>query len=98
LTNTYTQTINLNRSSQLSSQTDQVAKALPLIWASKLSARVHDYYNDRLVDDATKPKTLTKGSHYDKQTNRLNFVKETVLGKGGANPWNKGLDDKMFYL
>jgi hypothetical protein len=93
-----TQTININCSSQLSSQTDQVNKALPLVWAAKLAARVNDYFQDKFAEDAKKHKPATKGTHYDRQENRVNFVKETLLGSGGANPWNDGLNDKMFYL
>ncbi|KAH6407659.1 hypothetical protein HBI14_163420 [Parastagonospora nodorum] len=46
-------TINLNESSQLSSQQDRTAKALPLVWASKLAARVHDYYYDTFKLEAS---------------------------------------------
>jgi hypothetical protein len=56
--------MNLNDSNQLHPQLDQVAKVLPLTWASKLCARVYEYIRYEDIDGlkeiarAKKPVTM----------------------------------------
>jgi hypothetical protein len=70
------QTTNLNKSSQLSPQNDQTARALPLIWARKLASRAHDTFYHEIIE--AKPPYSYKDSRKDKQQKTLEAVRERV--------------------
>lgn len=97
------QTINLNESSQLFSQQDRTAKALPLVWASKLAARVHDYYYDTFKLEAG---DLSRNFKVEDDHNvvaagaKMSVLKTLGLNDGPSvgNPWHQDLNNKMFYL
>jgi hypothetical protein len=93
-------TRNINTSSQLSPQNDQTTKPLPLIWATKLSARVHEYYHDEFLEQANARVFSVDDMHHDDQTEIVKRV-EKILGlKSGREGelWNEGLEGRMFWL
>jgi hypothetical protein len=86
----------LNKSSQLSSSTDRVAKALPLVFA-KMSTRIYDYARPCLEPEA-RP-TLTTTDHTERQA----IMERHVLNYLSTDTtqqifWASGLDNKTFYL
>tara|TARA_R110002003_G_scaffold132_6_gene12409 strand:- start:10324 stop:10578 length:255 start_codon:yes stop_codon:yes gene_type:complete len=84
----------------MSSQTDQVAKALPLLWAKKLSSRVYERFADSFKDKQDEP---FEGSEtHDMRQMKIvaevwkRFGLDVNSGAGDLIP--KDFQNKMFYL
>jgi hypothetical protein len=97
----------LNESSQLTSQYEQTAKALPLLYASKLSERVHSYfrYDPKAVTEIEPVKRksgeITRRTEAeDAAVAKVNtlLTSNAERGLSAMGPWKASLDGTMFYL
>ncbi|KAF9694065.1 hypothetical protein EKO04_007911 [Ascochyta lentis] len=98
----------LNESSQLTAQYEQTAKALPLLWASKLADRMHSYFRSSMT---LPPVVAVRRSHREggedlarrvkTETDAVQAVKAHLGLSSGTTrtvPWKPELDGTMFYL
>jgi plasmid maintenance system killer protein len=109
-TNLPTLTRCLNESSPLTSQYEQTAKALPLLYASKLSKRVHSYfrYHPKAVTEIEPVKRKVgdvrrRIKAEDEAVVKVNELlklenKSKESNESNMGPWKASLDGTMFYL
>lgn len=101
----------LNESSQLTANNEPTAIALPLIFASKLSELVHDYFRfhenvKTKTDPVFKIDPVKRQEGYvsrhikaeGKAVDKVNALLAVDEDQSSMGPWKKSLDGTMFYL
>jgi hypothetical protein len=93
-------TTKLNKSSQLSSSTQHVNKALPLTFAKKLAARVDAYAQSYLTPRKrpTDESTADRAKNQEIMTKHVQKYLTLIRDDGTQRFWHAKLDDKTFYL